>query len=329
MSTTTRQRPRSGATWTAFPTLGTEAFLAVRDPRDLASAEAVAREVLHTVDASCSRFRADSDLCEVNRYAGSWVPVGPALVAAVTVARDAAVHTDGLVDPLLGRALVQLGYDRDFAELRETAEPPGTTDALPAPAPGAWREIGIDPAGAVRIPVGTALDLGATAKAWAADVIAEAWAGSLGGSGLVSLGGDLRIAAPDGETWAVTVAERPTDAPRTVVTLDAGGLATSSTQQRRWRRAGARHHHLLDPRTGRPAHEVWRTVTATGPTCSAANTATTAAVVLGDAAPAWLAERGVDARLVAADGTVVRVGAWPADALPCPTTDTTSEEISR
>ncbi len=82
---------------------------------------------------------------------------------------------------------------------------------------------------------------------------------------------------------------------------------------RRWSRGGVRLHHLLDPRTGRPAPEVWGTVTATGPTCTAANTATTAAVVLGADAPAWLAARGVDARLVATDGRVVTTGAWPAE----------------
>ena len=68
---------------------------------------------------------------------------------------------------------------------------------------------------------------------------------------------------------------------------------------------------MLDPRTGLPAAEVWRTVTATGPTCVAANAAATAAIVLGDDAVGWLDRRRVDARLVARDGTVVGLGAWP------------------
>ena len=54
-------------------------------------------------------------------------------------------------------------------------------------------------------------------------------------------------------------------------------------------------------------------MTATGPTCAAANTATTAAVVLGAEAPGWLTARGVAARLVAADGRVRTTGGWPAE----------------
>jgi thiamine biosynthesis lipoprotein len=95
------------------------------------------------------------------------------------------------------------------------------------------------------------------------------------------------------------------------VWLSGGGLATSSTRVRRWTHEGRVRHHLLDPRTGLPAPEVWTTVTATGPSCVAANAASTAAVVLGHQALRWLAHAGVTARLVAIDGSVHRVGGWP------------------
>jgi FAD:protein FMN transferase len=130
---------------------------------------------------------------------------------------------------------------------------------------------------------------------------------------VVSLGGDVRVAAPDGQPWSVAVSEQPGAAPATTVWLDRGGLATSSTRVRRWARGRVARHHLLDPRTGLPAPEVWRTVTATGPTCVAANTATTAAVVLGPEASGWLTARGVTARLVSADGHPHYLGGWPAD----------------
>ena len=177
----------------------------------------------------------------------------------------------------------------------------------------AWADIAVDPAGAVRIPQGTALDLGATAKAWTADLIASTFRQELAGAALVSLGGDIRISAPDGAAWMIAISEHA-DADLAVrIGLDQGGLATSSTRVRRWTRAGVRRHHLLDPRTGLPAREVWRTVTATGPTCAAANTASTAAIVLGHLAPNWLARRRITARLVASDGRVQHIGEWPRD----------------
>ena len=103
-----------------------------------------------------------------------------------------------------------------------------------------------------------------------------------------------------------------------VVHLHGGGLATSSTAVRRWRRGGRLLHHLLDPRTGLPAEPVWRTVTVTAATCVDANTASTAAIVRGRNAPAWLAELGLPSRLVDSAGTVHRVAGWPPDAGPGP-----------
>ncbi|HWL98221.1 MAG TPA: FAD:protein FMN transferase, partial [Nocardioidaceae bacterium] len=174
---------------TRFDALGTYVFLAVRRPVALRGAERVARRVLADVDATCSRFRADSDLSMANRHAGSWVDVDPLLVAALEVACDAARRTGGLVNPLLGRQLVQLGYDRDFDQLRDCAEQVTIPWPEPGPDTDAWREIAIDPAGAVRVPADTALDLGSVGKAWAADLVAVGIEQELGEPAVVSLGG--------------------------------------------------------------------------------------------------------------------------------------------
>ncbi|HEU5035531.1 MAG TPA: FAD:protein FMN transferase [Nocardioides sp.] len=294
--------------------LGTYVHVATRRAADLPVARRLADAILAEVDRTCSRFRPDSDLSRANAVPGRWVEVDPLLVAAVTAGCHAALQTGGLVHPLLGRSLVELGYDRDFAALPEDSRTPAPWPSEP-PGLDRWREIGLDATGVIRVPPGTALDLGATGKAWAADLVATAFAEELDGAAVVSLGGDLAVAAPDGDPWPVAISTHPDGPVETTVALDRGGLATSSTQVRRWARRGVRLHHLVDPRTGRPAPEVWRTVTATGPTCAAANTATTAAVVLGAEAPAWLAARGVTARLVAAGGPVTTTGAWPADEL--------------
>jgi thiamine biosynthesis lipoprotein len=98
-----------------------------------------------------------------------------------------------------------------------------------------------------------------------------------------------------------------------VIRLHGGGLATSSTAVRRWRRAGRELHHVLDPRTGLPAEPVWRTVTVTAASCVDANTASTAAIVRGRGAPDWLAALGLPSRLVDAAGTVHLIAGWPTD----------------
>lgn len=317
MSRLVAQVGAPGSGMVQFPSLGTYAHLSTRDPAELSTATLISTAILTEIDETCSRFRDESDLSQVNRCAGSWVETDPLLVCAVRAACSAAQQTGGLVHPLLGAPLAQVGYDRDFGLLGLSRDEETPTLLGHGPELQSWRQIEWDEAGAIRIPVDTALDLGSTAKAFAADLIAAALQEEISGGALISLGGDIAIALPhDPQTahaqpWPIAISERPAEPAEQVVTLDSGGLATSSTQVRHWRHQGVRRHHLLDPRTGLPCPEIWRTVTATGVTCLAANIASTAAIVLGLAAPAWLANRGVDARLVAANGDVTTTGNWP------------------
>jgi thiamine biosynthesis lipoprotein len=170
----------------------------------------------------------------------------------------------------------------------------------------------------VRVAHGVELDLGATAKALAADRAALAASRAAGTGVLVSLGGDVAVAGPaPAPGWPVRISEdhaAPLDAPGPTVSIRSGGLATSGTAVRRWRAGGAELHHIVDPRTGRPAETPWRAVTVAAASCVDANAASTAAVVLGEAAPEWLADRHLPARLQSGDGTVVCAGGWPEDA---------------
>jgi thiamine biosynthesis lipoprotein len=291
-----------------WPALGTTVEVIVTDAAALPAASLAVERELARVDAACSRFRADSELAALNAAGGALVTVGPLLLEAIEVALRAAWITRGAVDPTVGAALVAAGYDRDFEALPEDGP------AFPArPAPGAERVRLDRRRREVVLAPGVALDLGATAKALAADKAAAAAAAHADGV-LVSVGGDVAVAgtAP-GAGWPVGLADdhRETEPVPTVV-IRAGGLATSSVTQRRWRRGGAEQHHIIDPATGAPAPVVWRTASVAPESCVAANTFSTAAIVWGAAAPARLRAAGVHARLVAADGRVETVGGWPA-----------------
>ncbi len=297
------------ASWRA---LGT--YVELRTTPDAVDAAAdLARRVLDEVDAACSRFRDDSDLMRANRAPGRTVEVSPVLIGAVRLALEAALESEGLVDPLLGDLLSAAGYDRTFTLV--PADDP-TPVALPVRR-GRWQDVIVTDT-TVTVPAGAALDLGATGKAFAADLVALCVADSLGVPVLAGVGGDLRAASPDGSTQdhqvvvGHSVADLEAGGPSAVVRLGAGGLATSSVSARRWRRGGRQWHHVVDPRTGLPAQGPWRTVTALGRTAASANTATTASVVLGDAAHDWLVDHHVAARLVDHEGRVVRTAAWTA-----------------
>ncbi|MEO7754464.1 MAG: FAD:protein FMN transferase [Terracoccus sp.] len=301
------------ASWRA---LGTYVHLRTADPDLIGSARAIAEHVLDAVDVACSRFRGDSDLTRANRATGP-VAVSPVLVGAVRVALEAAEVTDGLVDPTLGRLLEAAGYDRTFTMVH--AHDP-TPVALPQRR-ASWREVRVTDA-TLEVPPTVSLDLGATGKAYAADLVALALCRLLPTAVVVSVGGDVRAAAPEpsdsgsaaGVAWPVelgrSLAEVDAGRPVASVRVEDGGIATSSATVRRWERGGRQWHHVLDPRTGEPAAGPWVTVTALGPTCVAANTATTAALVLGHDAPDWLERHEVAALLVHADGALLRTPAW-------------------
>ena len=298
----------------SFAALGTTAVVLVTEPSSLPSAEAEVLAELVAIDEACSRFRDDSELAGLNRAAGMPVQVSPLLLEAIDVALRAAQLTNGRVDPTIGQALRLIGYDRDFATL-DRHGPPLTAIAVAAPG---WELIEVDrQASTVRVPKGVQIDLGATAKALAADRAAARAAKASNSGVLVSLGGDVATAgqAPEGG-WRVRVTDdhaAATDAPGQTVRLRAGGLATSSTTVRHWARGSETLHHLIDPDTGRPAAAVWRTVSVAASCCVDANIASTASMILGASARDWLTERDLPARLVTPDGEVLRVGAWPED----------------
>jgi len=167
-------------------------------------------------------------------------------------------------------------------------------------------------AAAGRHEAGTQLDLGATAKAAAADMCAQAVVAALDTGVLVSLGGDIATAGPGPEGgWQVTVQDLPTDVAQQITLADGAAMATSSTARRTWLQDGKPMHHLVDPATARPATGRWRSVTVVAPTCARANTASTAALVKGDGAVAWLQQVGLPARLVSHDGAVATLNSWP------------------
>jgi thiamine biosynthesis lipoprotein len=368
-----------------FGVFGTTAVLMVTSAEALSPARGLADTELAAVDLACSRFRPDSELSALNASGGSARSVSALFADLIAAALRAARLTDGDVDPTCGQALVGLGYDRDFAEVR-AASPAPPASASPSPAstgpastgptsngpasagptsnglasntlassgpasirsaivrlPGArpasarpgsaraasaaaavpgWQSVELDQSVLrVRLLHGAQLDLGATAKAWAADRCAEMIAHGLGCGVLVSLGGDIAVAGPPPSGgWRVRVTDDHAagpEAPGQTVTIAEGGLATSSTTVRAWTAGGRRVHHIIDPATGESAQSCWRTVSVAAGNCVDANIASTAAIIRSEAALGWLRDSGLPARLVRLDGTVETTAGWPPDDEP-------------
>lgn len=313
----------------SFPAIGVDCQVVATCAATLPAARELAETRLRELDAAASRFRPDSEVMRLAKMPANApngtvvVPVSPLLQTLVQDALWAAEVTGGLVDPTLGRAMEANGYDADLAEVVARPVQVLLPSAIPTPtAAGAMpvstlRRLSVDQTtGTVTAAAGTLIDLGATAKAATADRIARELADRLSGGFLVDLGGDIAVAGPPPTGgWVISTDDAaPGSADRIGVT--GHGVATSGTDRRRWYVDGVTRHHLLDPTTGRSVPRTWKRVTCVAASALEANTASTAACVLGDSAVAWLGESGIPSRLVPEHGEIVCTPGWPRAAHP-------------
>jgi thiamine biosynthesis lipoprotein len=239
-------------------------------------------------DRRFSRFLESSETSRVNSSPTGLTLVSEEFASMLALMLDAARATGGLVTPAVGGAVVASGYDRDFDSL-----PPSRVAVAPARVPSLGA---LSLRGKMLLrsePV--VLDLNGVVKSKTVD---DALA--LAGRGWIAAGGDIATTTP----LAVGLPGGGT------VTLEAGGLATSSVTKRTWLAGGRRQHHLIDPASGRPAETPWRDVTVAADSCVAADVAAKAALLLGHAGPSWLDRRGLAGRFVATDGRIVPNEHW-------------------
>lgn len=291
--------------------MGTTNTVVVDDPAALPAALAMVRDQFVEIDEVCSRFRPDSELSRLNRGGGSGdFALSPLLEAAISAALQTAEMTCGLVDLTVGRLVEEAGYTVTFSDL----PPDGPPLEMRVRHISGWRALHYDAAAhTLTLPPETAIDLGASGKAWAADRAADAVAASLGVAVAVDCGGDIAVRGPMPEGgWPMRVAADVGAVEGQDIVMFDGGLATSGTTARRWRRGGVELHHIIDPTTGLPAQTPWVMVTVAAATCVEANAAATAALIMGARGLTWLSELDLPARLVDIDGNVHYAGGWSA-----------------
>lgn len=295
----------------SFTAMGTTIAVFVPLQSLLAGAQAV-RGLFSLWEETLSRFRADSDLSILNGRAGQPSPVSALLYEVLSAAISAAERSGGLYDPTLLAQMSRIGYDRSFeAGLATTAEPRDDR-----PRTGDWRSIRIDRGlRTVELPLESGIDLGGIAKGMAVDaaILRLHQLGIV--PALVNAGGDLAITGvpPHSDGWMIDV-QSPQRPYR--IALREGAMATSGSARRHWQQGSHRRHHIIDPRTGDPAHSDCWSVSVVAATCQAAEIAAKAAFILGSVAGAdYLAERGLPGLFQRHDGSCATVGGWPINAL--------------
>ncbi|MCB0880688.1 MAG: FAD:protein FMN transferase [Thermoleophilia bacterium] len=270
------------------------------DPAGDLAALVGARAEVERLEQVFSRFRESSQLSELNRRRGG--PLGADMRRVVDLALRMRTLTGGWFDPTVGEAVRAAGYDRPFEQIGT-----GRTVTAAATARGTSRAtVIVDPGGAIALPAGVSLDLGAIAKGYAADVVCALLAAR--GPSLVSAGGDIAAAGPRGEgPWPVAIG---TPDGRVVALLEHGALATSGVDRRRWTSgAGDERHHVIDPRSARCADTDLLRVTVAADRCAVADALATALLASGaESARAMCSDLDLSAVLVQRGGDTIRTG---------------------
>jgi len=281
-------------------------MLAVVDADDAAAMDALKQTPVWFEDweAHLSRFRPASELSQLNRAAGGDLPASDVMLQVIEHALSAARASGGLVTPTVLDALTAAGYDRTFEAVAASNQPVGS-----ARVPD-WRTLKLDAkACTIRLPRGMHLDLGGTAKGWAANEAMRRLAAF--GPALVDAGGDIATsgAMTNGDGWPIAIADPfSPDDDLAMLTLVGGAVATSGKDFRRWERNGKLQHHIVDPRTGQPAETDVLSATVIAPTAMQAEVAAKVALILGSRAGLeWIeARRELAALLVLDDGYVAQ-----------------------
>lgn len=285
--------------------MGTDCRIALLadESADRLAALATAERRVRELESRLTRFLDTSELSRLNAAGPGWHEVSAELGEILTLAMSLHEATGRIYDPTIIGALERAGYDRSFELVADSAAPCGPQPKRAV----SFTEVEVT-RGRARLPAGVRLDLGGLAKGWAADVVADDLAAF--GPAIVDLGGDLALRGtpPEGGPWVVGVA-RPGSLGEHVamLRLDGGGVATSGTDRRRWRRGATEMHHLIDPRTAEPARSDVVQAVALHARTAHADAWAKVAVIAGSAASAHLAAAQPDLEfaLVLADGTVI------------------------
>ena len=264
---------------------------------DEAALDAVSDE-LTRLDALLDATDAESAIGRLN--AGE--TIDGEVAALVRQAVDYSEATGGAFDPTV-YPLVRLWGFTD-----ETQRVPSDAEITAALANIGTNQVQLDET-AVSLHPGAAIDLGGIAKGYAADRCVALLQQS-DAAALLSLGGNIQTygAKPDGTPWTIGIADpqQPEQAVASVAVTGTKALVTSGGYQRYFEADGVTYHHIIDPKTGRPAESGLASVTILADSGTMADAYSTALFVMGleDAVDFWRAEQSFEAVFITTDGEI-------------------------
>ena len=259
--------------------MDTVMMLTAYGPNGPAALEA-AEEVIYSLEADLDPETPGSSINAVNTGAGSYVPVTGECIDVMLTAMNQWAATGGAVDPGLFPVIKAWGFTLGEYRVPEDWELSGLlTDKY-------TEGILVDEeAGAIYIPAGMEISLGAVGKGYTAQRALEAMEAAGAESAILSLGGNVQTLGevkPNGDRWQVAVTDpHDTGAYVGILTIGEAAVVTSGGYQRYFEQDGKTYIHILDPATGRPVENDLLSVTVVTADGGVADCLSTALFVMG------------------------------------------------
>ncbi len=244
------------------------------------------------------------DIGNINTHAGEFVQVGEEVYRLLSDCVELSRQTDGAFDITVGRYVDLWGF-RSQTRVSSDEEIAEAADFV------GWEKIELAD-GKIKIPTGMQLDLGAVAKGWAAGKLKEVIAEYGVESAILSLGGNVTTLGkkPDGTLFNVAIRD-PDDPDAYLDSVQVSDLAvvTSGSYMRYFDQDGVRYHHIIDPKTGKPAESGLVSVTVMCTDDTAADALATAFFVMGAQKTADYLQTKPDIKviLVTSQGEILRI----------------------
>jgi thiamine biosynthesis lipoprotein len=261
--------------------MGTSVSLQIYDSEDFSLLER-SRELIEGIEAKMTNWDEGSEVMEINRMAGlSPVPVSPETLAVIKAAMEIARLSNGAFDPTIGPVVDLWGITTENPRVPEDQELASALSLVD------WRDVEID-GGTVFLPEpGMVLDLGAIAKGYAADQLAEFLVTEGVSSAILNFGGNVYVLGekPDGSLWRVGIQDPEKIRNQTIAVAEVGqtSMVTSGTYERFFvdEASGKTYHHIIDPENGFPVDNGLLSVTIISGNSMNADGLSTACFVLG------------------------------------------------
>lgn len=227
----------------------------VADSEEVAEASIdAAFDEIRRLEELLSFWTEDSEIAAIYHNAGvKPVKVSPETLEVIERSIDIADKTGGAFDPTVGPVMRLWDFrEKKIPASEEIEVRLGLVD---------YRKIEVDRENSTAFlrQKGMSFDTGGIAKGYAVDKAVEVLKKRGIKSGLVAIAGDIRGFGP--KTWRIGIRnprpEREGEDILAVMGLRDEAISTSGDYERFFDKDGKRYHHLLDPKTGLPAHGAW------------------------------------------------------------------------